>query len=80
MLTDVDSTNINNEDMKEFKRKNNLLNFVTVKKLKEKSAFLKIAAEVFQAGAFLNIFFGFWGFWGTFSYKNFSSQKTWFCC
>ena len=33
-----------------------LLNFVTFKKLQRKSAFLKIAAQVFEAGDFLILF------------------------
>ena len=36
---------------------------------------LKSAAQVFEAGNFLNIFLRFWGFCGSFSYKNFSSKK-----
>ena len=40
----------------------NLLSFVTFKELQEKSAFLKIAAQAFEAGDFLNIFLRFWGF------------------
>ena len=31
-------------------------------KIKEKSAFLKIAPQAFQTGDFLNIFIRFWGF------------------
>ena len=38
------------------KKPNNLLNFVTFKKLKEKSAFLKIAAQASEAGDFLKVF------------------------
>ena len=34
----------------------NLLNFVTFKELLEKSAFLNIAAQAFQAEDFINIF------------------------
>ena len=37
-------------------------NFVTFKGLSEKSAFLKTAAQAFEAGDFLNIFIRFWGF------------------
>ena len=44
------------------KKIENLLNFVTFKELQEKSAFLKIAAQAFEAGDFLNIFFRFFGF------------------
>ena len=40
----------------------NLLNFVTFKGLKEKSAFLKIAAQASEAGDFLDIFLRFLGF------------------
>ena len=57
------------------KKNENLLNFVIFKELQEKSAFLKIAAQAFEAGDFLNIFFRFLGFWGSFSYKNFSLKK-----
>ena len=39
-----------------------LLNFVTFKELQEKSAFLKIPAQAYEAGDFLNIFLRFWGF------------------
>ena len=38
------------------KKTNNLLNFVTFKELKEKSAFLKTAAQASEAGDFLNVF------------------------
>ena len=41
----------------------------------EKSAFLKIAAQAFEAGDFLNIFLRFWGFSGTFLIKNFLIKK-----
>ena len=41
----------------------------------EKSVFLKSAAQVFEAGDFLNISLRFWGFWGSFSYNNFSYKK-----
>ena len=37
--------------------------------------FLKIAALVFDAEDFLNIFLSFLGFWGLFSYKKFSYKK-----
>ena len=50
-------------------------NSVTFKKLKQKSAFLKISAQAFEAGDFLNIFFWFWGFWGSFSYRIFFIKK-----
>ena len=40
--------------------------YSTFKDLLEKSTFLKIAAEAFEAGDFLNIFWGFLGFWGSF--------------
>ena len=36
---------------------------------------LKIAAQEFEAGDFLNIFLRFFGFWGSFYYKNFSYKK-----
>ena len=51
------------------------MNFVTYKGPLEKSAFLKIVAQAFEAGDFLNIFLRFSGFWGLFSYKNFSYKK-----
>ena len=38
--------------------------------LKEKLAFLKIAAQVFEAEDFFNIFLRFLGFRGSFSYKK----------
>ena len=37
--------------------------------------FLKIEAQAFEAGDFLNIFLRFWGFWSSFSYKNCSYKK-----
>ena len=40
----------------------NLLNFVTFKEVLEKSAFLRVKAQTFEAGVFLNIFLRFWGF------------------
>ena len=48
----------------------NLLDFVTFKELKEKFMFLKIAAQTFEAGDFLNIFLRFWCFWVSFSYRK----------
>ena len=39
-----------------------LTQFCNFQKDKKKSAFLKIAAEGFEAGDFLNIFFKFWSF------------------
>ena len=44
------------------KKNAKLLNFVTLKQLDEKSAFLKTAAQQFDAGDFLNIFLRIWGF------------------
>ena len=41
--------------------------------------FLKVAAQVFEAGDFLNIFLWFLGFWGSLSYKNFSYKKCVVC-
>ena len=38
------------------KKCQNLLNVVIFKELQEKSVFLKIAAQAFEAGDFLNIF------------------------
>ena len=38
-----------------------MFNFVTFKELLEKSAFLKITAQAFVAGDFLNILLRFWG-------------------
>ena len=46
------------------------------KELLEKSVVLKIAAETFEAGDFLNILLRFFGIWGSFSYINFSYKKT----
>ena len=37
--------------------------------------FLKIAAQAFQTGDFLNIFLTFLGFLGSFSYETFSYEK-----
>ena len=50
---------INDEDRKIILTKKkcwNLLNFVTFKEFQEKSAFLKIVAQAFEARGFLNIF------------------------
>ena len=44
------------------KKSYNLLNFVTFKEVSEKSLLLKIAAQAFEAGDFLNIFLRFLGF------------------
>ena len=58
-FTTYDGNAINNEDRKEFQiRKDcqNVLDFVTFKELWEKLAFLKIAANVFEAGDFLKFF------------------------
>ena len=53
----MDGTVINNNDRIELKKKClDLLNFVTFKKLQRKSAFLKIAAQTFEAGDFLILF------------------------
>ena len=41
-----------------------------LKTLQEKSAFLKISAQAFEAGDFLNIFLRFLDIWGSFSYKH----------
>ena len=38
-----------------------MLNFITFKELLEKSAFLKITAQAFDAGDFVNILLRFWG-------------------
>ena len=40
----------------------NFLNVVTFKELQEKSVFLKIAAEEFKAGDFLNTYLRFFDF------------------
>ena len=56
--------------------KEKMLNFNEFRNF-EKSAYLKIAAQAFEGGDFLNIFLRFPGFWGTFSYKNFSYKKRW---
>ena len=63
MCTKEDGTSINNEDKIILIRKKcwNLLSFVTFKELKEKSAFLRIAAQIFEVGDFLNIFLRFLG-------------------
>ena len=58
---------INNEDGKEFYiRKNGTIYSIlqllkNSRKNQEKSAFIKIAAQAFQAGYFLDIFLMFWG-------------------
>ena len=39
-----------------------MFNFVTLKEFSEKSMFLKIAAQEFEVGDFLNIFLKFWSF------------------
>ena len=39
-----------------------MLKFTQFKKLEEKSAFSKIAGQLFEAEDFLNIFLRFWGF------------------
>ena len=41
--------------------------------------FLKIAAQAFETGDFLNIFLRFLGFSGSFCYKNFSYKKCVVC-
>ena len=56
--------------------KNSFVAEVTFKELYEKSVFLKIAAQAFEAGDFLNISLRFLGFWGSFCYKKFSYKKT----
>ena len=48
------------------------------RKIKEKSAFLKIASQAFQTGDFLNIFIRFWGFWGSLFIKIFLIKKNFF--
>ena len=57
-----DGATINNEDRKESDTRKNLPYFVTFKELQQKSAFLKIKAQAFEAGDFLSIFLRFWGF------------------
>ena len=42
----------------------------------KKTVLLKIAAQTFEAGDFLNIFLRFWGFGGSFSYKTCSYKRT----
>ena len=61
MFTEKDGTTIINEDRKKLKKKKfqNLLNFVTFKEPQEKSAFLKIAAQAFEAVDFGYIFVRF---------------------
>ena len=54
----------------------NLLNFVTFKELQQKSALLKIAAQTFEAGHFLNNFLRFWVFEAHFLIKIFIIKKT----
>ena len=67
------------EKEKNFKweKSENLLNFVTFREcfICEKLVFLKIAAEAFEAGDFLNNFLRFLGFWGSFGYKNIFYEK-----
>ena len=48
---------------------------MTFKELKQKSAFLKIAAPAFEAVDFLNIFLRFWSFWGSCCYKKIFYKK-----
>ena len=43
--------------------------------LKKNQRFEKIAAQSFEAGDFLNIFWRFYGSWGSLSYKTFSKKK-----
>ena len=52
-----------------------MFNFVTLKEFSEKSMFLKIAAQEFEVGDFLNIFLKFCSFWSTFSFKIFLIKK-----
>ena len=58
MFTEEDGTTINNKTKRILNKKKclNLLNFVTFKELLEKSTFLNLAAQAFEAGDFLNIF------------------------
>ena len=43
--------------------------------VKKNQRFEKIAAQTFEAGDFLNIFWRFCGSWGSLSYKTFSKKK-----
>ena len=54
VFTEDDGTTINNEDKIILNKK--CLNIVSFKELSEKSAFLKIPAQVLEAGDFYNIF------------------------
>ena len=70
MFTEEDGANISNDGA----NINNPLESSS-RELLEKPSFLKIAAQAFETGGFLNIFLRFWGFWGSFSYKTFSNKK-----
>ena len=50
-------------------------NFATFKELQKKSAFLKIAAQIFETGDFLNFFLRRWGFRDSFLIKFFFKKK-----
>ena len=54
-FTTYDGMTINNKDRKKQKCWN-LISFVTFKEIYKKSAFLKIAAQAYEAGDFLKIF------------------------
>ena len=79
MFTEEDGTTINEEKKIFWIRKNSEM--YSILGLQEKSTFLKIATQIFEAGDFLNIFLRFWTFWGPFSDKNFSyrNKKRVFC-
>ena len=44
------------------KKRYNLFSLATFKKNSEKSEFLKLSTQAFEAGDFLDIFLKFWGF------------------
>ena len=64
MFAQEDGTSIKNEDGKYYIRKNAKIYLILqlLKSPKEKSEFLKIAAQALEAVDFLKIFLRFWGF------------------
>ena len=69
IFTEDDDTSSNNEDRKENAKFTQFCNLYRA--LKEKSAFLKIAAEAFEAGDFFNIFL----MKASINFNKFSSQR-----
>ena len=51
-----------------WEKKQKFTQFLAFKELYEKSVFLKISAQAFEAGDLLNIFLRFLGFWGSLCY------------